>query len=271
MDGRSQSQEAVVRSRMRRQWKLVGGVLLTVAALGACSSGSSSGEAQAPRRTDPDPAPATTVATTIPDTATTTPRRSTSTTRLPAGTATTVPRRPAAYPGIYPEAAWEALDATEVAFAEGHQPWRGSPVDVARLYLDDQLALTDAGSLAASGPEGLVVTYLAGGVPGTVHLARPAGAVAVVVASDTDRLEGVRVFRSGDQIRVDVTSAAPGTVRAMAGGFQSEWTVDQAEEVSAGASVQFTLDTGLGDAPMLLRLRHEGTDGAVAVAERRVN
>ena len=257
----------------RRQGVLTVALAAAVAlAAGACSAGGDSGAAAAPRRTVPEPAPSTTVVpNTVPDTPTTVALRPPTTTRPGPSPTTLPPRRPAAYPGIYPETAWEALDATEAAFADGHQPWRGSPLDVARLYLDDHLVLAGAGSLAASGPEGLAVTYVAGGVPGTVHLARPAGPVAVVVASDTSRIYDIRLHRSGDEVQVELTSGAAGTVRAMAGAFQSEWTVNDAEEVGDGAPVRFALDTGLGDAPLLLRLRHEGTDGAVAVAERRLN
>ena len=257
--------------RWRRQMLVVVLTAAVVLAAGACSAGGDSGDAAAPRRTVPEPGPSTTVvATTVPDSPTTVAPRSPTTTR-PGGSPTTVPRRPAAYPGIYPETTWEALDATEAAVADGHQPWRASPLDVARLYLDDHLGLAGAGSLSPSGPQGTEVTYVVGGARGTVHVERPAGSVAVVVGSDTSRLDGVQVSRSGDELRVDLTATASGTVRAMAGPFQAEWTVSQAKEVNPGASIQFTLDTGLGDEPMLLRLRHEGADGVVTVAERRVN
>ncbi|HWC10403.1 MAG TPA: hypothetical protein VG455_04185 [Acidimicrobiales bacterium] len=255
----------------RRRAALVAALVTAATALGACSTGSGSGEAEAPPGRAPEAAPSTSgVPTTVAAGPSTVPAGAPRATR-PSGGATTVPRQPAAYPGIYPETTWEALRATEAAFGQGHQPWRGDPVDVARLYLEDQLALAGVGSLAASGPEGLEVAYMAGGVPGAVHLARPAGSVAVVVGSDTSRLDAVRVSRSGDELLVELTSRATGTVHAMAGAFQSEWTVTRASEVTSGARVHLTLDTGLGDAPLLLRLRHEGGDGVVAVAERRVN
>ena len=255
-----------------RRWPTLVVVLTaTATVLGACSAGGDSGEAAAPRRTVPEPGPSTTVvATTVPDSPTTVAPRPPTTTRR-GGSPTTVPRRPAAYPGIYPETTWEALAASEAAFADGHQPWRGSPFDVARLYLEDQLGLAGAAFLSPSGPQGTEVNYVAGGAGGIVHIERPAGTVAVVVASDTSRLEGVQVSRSGDELRVDVTSTAAGSVQAMAGPFQAEWVVDQAREVSPGTAIRFDLDTGLGDAPVLLRLRHEGADGVVSVAERRVN
>ncbi len=267
----SENQEADVRSTRRRQWRLLVVLLVAATGLGACSSGSSSGEAEAPRRTDPEPSPTTTVvATTVPTAPTTVAGRSSSTTRRPTAP-TTVPRRPAAYPGIYPETSWEDLDRAEAAFAQGHQPWRASYVDVAQRYLEDQLKV-DPGSLAPTGPQGSIVTYRAGAVAGSVHLAKPAGAVAVVVASDTSRIDdAIRLHRSGDEVHVELTARAAGTVHAMAGAFQSEWTVDEAKDVTPGATVRFTLDTGLGDVPLLIRFRHEGADGAVGTAERRVN
>ena len=258
--------------RTVRRWAVVAAMLMAATALGACSTGDGSGEAAAPGRSVPEPEPSTTAPpTTVAAGTTTVPGRTSATTR-PVGTTTTVPRQPAAYPGIYPETSWEDLRATEAAFADGHQPWRGSALDVARLYLDDQLKIAaDPDSLSPTGPEGLVVSYVAAGVPGTVYLDRPLGSVAVVVASDTSRLDAVRLHRSGDEVRVEVTGTAAGTVRAMAGAFQSEWTVTRSGELAPGATVGLTLDTGLGDAPLLVRLRHEGTDGAVALVERRVN
>ena len=109
------------------------------------------------------------------------------------------------------------------------------------------------------------------GVPATVRLAKPAGSVAVVVASDTGRIDdAVHLHRSGDEVQVDLTARAAGTVHPMAGPFRSEWVVDQAKEVTPGATVRFTLDTGLGGESLVIRLRHDGADGVVTIAERRV-
>jgi hypothetical protein len=114
------------------------------------------------------------------------------------------------------------------------------------------------------------VAYGQAGVIGTVHLARPAGAVVVVVGSDTSRLSGIHVVRSGGRVRVELTSAAAGTVHALTGRFASEWSCEDAQPAGPGTTVRLTLDTGDSE-PLLLRLRHEGSDGVTTVAERRVD
>ena len=190
--------------------------------------------------------------------------------RAGGGEAAAVPGDEEPFDGIWPYSR-AVLDQQAAAFDAGHQPWRADPVAVARQYLD---------ALAAANPElePVVVTasdtdevaFEAGGVPGSVVMGRVDGhPLPYVVRLTSSRVAIEHVERDGPHVRLRVTSQAPGTIRARAGHFASEWYVEQAEPAPVGGEVVLTLPVDDQDSPLLVQVRHEGADGRVALVERR--
>lgn len=203
----------------------------------------------------------------------------------PGSTTTTeapVPTGQVGFPGIWPEYSW-------TAYRDGAtRPDRqAGAVAVAQAYLAERLSLPQA-SVGPYEPFDATtgqVTYRANGRGGVVLLARPGGAGAPFVVSQSSP-DGLDVKPAGagstrgvipdaalrDPLVLELTSAVDGPGTARAGAFGSEWSAAVDFRAVAGATQQVTLEVGqpLPEA-MLVRVELTGTGPTPSVAEFRVD
>ncbi len=170
---------------------------------------------------------------------------------------------------IWPETKSE-LDEFQKGFDEGHAAWRGSPDGVARVFLlsralpDPKVEPTD------HGPSHVAVPYTAGGVGGTVHLARDReGGVYYVTANTTERITQVDVSREDDGLALEIQSPTGGTVSARTKKPGGSWSNYNSQPISSGGSSRMLVGVGQsGD--VILQVRHEGDDGKVGITDQYV-
>jgi hypothetical protein len=207
-------------------------------------------------------APATTaVAAPPPGGPTTTAMRST----------TTTPRKAAVAPNastatIWPETAAE-IDDLQKSFDQGHQPWRGSPDDVAKAFLADR-GITEP-QLAEHGTGAqVVVNYNVDDVGGAVTLARTRdGGIYYVTRHTSDRMPIVDIARSGDGLVLGIKSPTSGTVTARTKRPGGSWSQGVTQPVVTDGETRIVLaKVQTGD--LILQLRHDGADGKVAIADQ---
>ena len=183
----------------------------------------------------------------------------------PAAAATTV----AGTARIWPETKSE-LDEFQKGFDEGHAAWRGSPDGVARVFLlgralpDPKVEPTDHGASQVAVP------YTAGGVGGTVHLARDREAgVYYVTANTTERITRVDVSREDNGLALEIQSPTTGTVSARTKKPGGSWSTYNSQPISSGGSSRVLVGVGQsGD--LILQVRHEGDDGKVGITDQYV-
>ena len=228
-----------------------------------------------------DPGPSTTVAeqpaTTVLDGANPTP--TTPGTVAPAPTTTAAPR-PATTPDrsrpagmtYNPQAVWPEtlaeLDRLQAAVDQGQQPWRNSPVDVARAYLLDRgLPGPGMGSFEAMDGDSGSVHYTVAGMGGRVDVERLLnGSIWYVAGSRSATFPGVQVERRTGSLLVTVQSGADGTMTARLKRPGDEWSAAESRQAFVGGTRSITLDTGGTSGEIIVQLRLEGT-GKAGVAE----
>lgn len=208
--------------------------------------------------------------------------------------------RRAPFPGIWPVTTWEDYDALAQSVAEGHQPWYGDPVEVAKVYVGergfgDHDSLGDYSEFEGGGC-GRVPFDLADdsqGDQGFVQLCElsdgeESGSPLVVTSSDTSRF-GYVAPPLGETLTITFGTDRPGVMKAQAraveggkqaGSVEGEWitesTVEMGEkEVEGIGSGEFSITLDFGpDVPeaVLVRMTHTAADdGSQAFTEFRID
>src|SRR5205807_10118026 len=177
------------------------------------------------------PSPTSTV-TAEPST-TTQPR--TATTNPTAAAAPVAERLEEGFEGIGPSTRQD-LDALAAAVADGHQPWRVDPVQVAEAYLVERgIDQPQMGQYATASPTRGRVPFDAGGIGGTVVIGRVGGnPLPYVVSLESTRVAVDHIERSMDTVRLHLTSQALGLVRARAGRLVAEGSAWDTSPARAG-------------------------------------
>jgi hypothetical protein len=173
------------------------------------------------------------------------------------------------YAGIFPDTA-VGLAQDQAAYDGGAQPWRGDPVAVASAYLASiGVSNPQPGLPVAAGPLATMVSYQAPGyVAGTVTLDRLKAGGIYFVTGLWSSAAGAHIGRFVSGIRVDVTSAAAGTVslstRSPGGSYGPATTAP----IAGGGTA--ALGTGVRGGTVVVRVRVDGADGLTAITETLV-
>ncbi|MEA2703700.1 MAG: hypothetical protein QOD63_1645, partial [Actinomycetota bacterium] len=213
------------------------------------------------------PSTPTTVAGAVPvsPTVTSAMRGTTTVPRNTVAPASTAPRTARVWPETQAE-----LDEIQTSYDKGHQPWRGSPDGVAKAFLVDR-GLSDQNVVPTdAGASQVAIPYEAGGVGGTVSLARVGdGGVYYVTASTTERITRVDVSREDGGLVLEIQSPAKGTVSARTKSPGGPWSDTTTQPNVPGGQSRMLVGVGQsGD--LILQLRHEGADGKVGIADQYV-
>jgi len=189
----------------------------------------------------------------------------------PTGPGSNQPGPDATTTGYIPAAIWPEtlaeLQRLQAGVAEGHQPWRADPQQVALAYLADRgLPTSGTGSPRSLGEPG-ALRYTSGGVGGWVLMGQlVGGTVHFIGEARSDRILRLYISHQGDRLAVDVTAATSGQVVVRTKRPGADWRPSTSKMVAAEESVTLDVD-GPASTDLIVQVRHEGDDGKVGLSE----